>query len=72
MSLNYPIPIYDNRTVIGYATNISSAIRFIRKTINVHPQFRVNVWRRTGAMQDILNLPDGFVYCIEYNVINNK
>jgi hypothetical protein len=65
--MTHAIPIYENRTVIGYANNIASAVRFIRKTVNVHPLFRVNVWRRTDAMQDILNLPDGFVYSIEYH-----
>jgi len=64
------LPIFDSsngRTIIGYATGERSAVLAIRRMVNVPKNHRLAVWRRNRDMQDILDLPDGYVYSIYYS-----
>jgi len=61
------LPIFsdsDGRTIIGYAQGERSAGIAIRKLLSIPIGFNLRVWRRKDNMQDLLNLPDGFVYSI--------
>ena len=58
------IPIFDNREVIGHASTVKGAISVIKKMITIPRGFHLYVWRRSALMQEILDLPDGFVYSI--------
>ena len=61
------LPIFsssDGRTVIGHAEGERSASLAIRRLIDVPAGFKLHVWRRRDDMQDMLELPDGYVYSI--------
>jgi hypothetical protein len=61
------LPIFDSRdgrTIIGHAEGIRSASLAIRKLVTIPAGFTLYVWKRTDIMQDCLNLPEGYVYCI--------
>lgn len=60
------LPIFNNRELVGYASSIAGAKRVIAKTLDVSPVFTISVWRRSETMQDILQLPDGYVYSVSY------
>jgi hypothetical protein len=61
------LPIFsdsDGRTIIGYADGERSAGIAIRRLLSIPVGFNLRVWRRGSNMQDLLGLPDGFVYSI--------
>ena len=61
------LPIFsdsDGRTIIAYATGERSAGIALRRLLTIPMGFNLRVWRRRDDMQDLLNLPDGFVYSI--------
>jgi len=61
------LPIFsdrDGRTIIGYAEGERSAGIAIRRLLTIPSGFNLRVWRRRDDMQDMLDLPDGFVYSI--------
>jgi hypothetical protein len=61
------LPIFsdrDGRTIIGYAEGERSAGIAIRRLLTIPAGFKLRVWRRRDDMQDMLDLPDGFVYSI--------
>lgn len=60
------LPIWNNRELVGYASSVKSAERMLRKNLTIHPLMSLSVWRRPEYMQEILGLPDGFVYAISY------
>ena len=60
------LPIFNNRELIGYACSIVGAKRVITKAMDITRPFSVSVWRRSETMQDILQLPDGYVYSVSY------
>lgn len=63
--MKYPIfSPTDGRTVIGFANGIRSATMEIRKLISIPNGLVLHVWRRNSLMQEILNLNDGFCYCV--------
>jgi len=67
----YSLPIFsssDGRTVIGKAAGIRSATVAIRRLIDVPHGFTLHVWERSQYMQEILDLPRGFVYSVSYSV----
>jgi hypothetical protein len=67
--MKYPIfSSMDGRTVIGFASGIRSATVEIRKLIDIPSGFFLHIWRRNQFMQEILNLPDGFCYCVTNKV----
>lgn len=59
------LPIFDNRTIIGHAKSEAGAARALR-ALGIKPVrgFAVQVWRRSEFTQELLGLPDGFVYVI--------
>ena len=64
------LPIFsdrDGRTIIGFAEGERSAGIAIRKLLTIPSGFNLRVWRRRDDMQDLLDLPDGFVYSIYKN-----
>lgn len=64
------LPIFNNsngRDVIGHAKTIKQADLTLRKKFNVSQQMKLEVWRRSPFMQDLLELPDGFCYSISYS-----
>lgn len=64
------LPIFSNsngRDVIGQAKTVKHAERTLRKQLNVSPQMKLEVWRRSPFMQELLELPDGFCYSISYS-----
>jgi hypothetical protein len=60
------IPIYDNRAIVGYASSIKGAEKVLRSALTIHPKMSLSVWRRPQHLQEILELPDGFVYSVSY------
>lgn len=61
------LPIFDSRdgrTVIGYASGVRSAGVQIRRLVNIPAGFYLYVWQRDRDMQEMLDVPAGFVYSI--------
>lgn len=56
-------PIFDNRTIVGYASSIESAKRVIKKLIHVDARAKLHVFLRNT---EIIDLPAGFVYSISW------
>jgi len=63
---NLKTPIYNWRTVVGYARSEQQAARVVEKLLDVLPGFSVKVWRRPDYVCDICKLPAGFVYSIPH------
>ena len=55
-------PIFDHRTVIGYASNPKQAQKIIRKLLQTVPRG----WRITVKERDtsLIDLPSGYVYSV--------
>jgi hypothetical protein len=60
------LPIWNNRELVGYASSVAGAERLLKRMLTIHPMFELSVWRRPEHLQEILGLPDGFVYAISY------
>lgn len=60
------LPIWNNRELVGYASSVKSAERILRKMLTIHPMMTLTVWRRPEHLQEMLGLPDGYVYAISY------
>jgi hypothetical protein len=61
------LPIFsqsNGRTIIGYAATEHSARAQIKKLEHIQQGFSLSVWRRSKNMQEILQMPDGYVYSI--------
>lgn len=56
------LPIYDNRTVVGYASTKAQAEKTVRKLLQTIP----NGWKVTAKMRDttIVDLPAGWIYSV--------
>lgn len=55
-------PIYDNRTIVGYAKTPKQAVRVLNKLLQtVPPKWKITVKERDTS---IIDLPAGFVYSI--------
>jgi hypothetical protein len=59
-------PIYDWRTIVGYADNAAQAKRIVEKLLHVSPGFQVKVWKRPDYICEICKLPAGFVYSVPH------
>jgi hypothetical protein len=57
-------PIFDNRSIIGYASTITGAAKQIRKLIDIDKRAKLHVWIRDTS---IIDLPPGFVYSISWS-----
>lgn len=60
------LPIWNNRELVGHASSVKSAERILRKILAIHPIMSLSVWRRPEHLQEMLGLPDGFVYAVSY------
>jgi hypothetical protein len=60
------LPIFDYRRKVGDAKSINDAKRKLAKMLTIPKGFTLDVWRRPLHLQEILGLPDGFVYAISY------
>jgi len=59
------IPIFDHRTIVGYAKTEKQATRLLSKTLQtIPPGWEIDVRRRDNRIAKITGLPDGFVYCV--------
>ena len=58
------LPIWDGRVQIGEASSMEGARRAILKLISVPDGFHPKVWERSPVMQEILDLPPGYVFAI--------
>jgi hypothetical protein len=56
-------PIYDNRTLLGFARSLDHAKKIIRQTVHVNHRARLHVWDRDT---DLIDLPAGFVFAISW------
>lgn len=56
------IPIYDNRSIVGYAKTAKQAQRVVRNLLQHIPAS----WRITVCLRDvsIIDLPSGWVYSV--------
>ena len=61
------MPIWNNRELIGHASSIEGAKRVILAT-TAYPNsaFTLSVWERPKHLQEILDLPAGYVYAWRY------
>jgi hypothetical protein len=60
-------PIFNNREIIGSASTIEGAKRVILANVNYpNSAFSLHVWERPKHIQEILDLPAGFVYSWSY------
>lgn len=57
------MPIWNNREKVGEAATAQAARRKLRKILDIKPGFVLHVWQR---QTDIVNLPSGWVYSIEW------
>jgi hypothetical protein len=55
-------PIYDNRTIVGYASTTKQAEKIIRGLLQNIPKG----WKVTAKMRNtsIIDLPEGWVYSV--------
>ncbi len=61
-------PIFDNRQVIGTASSVEGARRVILSMHSIQNNaFTLQVWERPKHIQDMLDLPAGYVYAWSYN-----
>jgi hypothetical protein len=60
------MPIYDHRTVVGFARSLDHAAKVIRRTIHVDRRARLHVWKRNASLVD---LPPGFVFSIVWGPV---
>lgn len=61
------LPIFNNRQIIGYAKNEKQAEKIVRKLLSPIPRgFLLTVWKRPKHLQEILGMPEGFIYSIAY------
>ena len=59
-------PIFNYRTIVGYASNAEQAKRVIKKQLQAIPDnFDVIVEERSELMREMLNSPLGYVYSIK-------
>lgn len=63
---NQSLPIWNNRELVGHASTVKGAEKLLRSVLTVHPKMSLTVWRRPEHLQEILGLPDGFVYSVSY------
>ena len=56
-------PIFDHRTIIGYASTLKGAARQIKSIVHVDERAKLHVWQRDT---DIIDLPAGFIYAIAW------
>ena len=56
------IPVYDNRTIIGYASTKTQAEKTVKKLLQTIPKG----WKISVRMRDtsIIDLPAGWVYSV--------
>jgi len=56
------LPIFDHRTIIGYASNAGQAQRIVRGLLQTIP----TGWRITVRVRnvDLINLPAGWIYSV--------
>lgn len=59
-------PIFNHRTIVGYASNAEQAKRVIKKQLQAIPDnFDVIVKERSELMCDMLKSPPGYIYSIK-------
>ena len=56
-------PIFDHRTIIGYAATLAGAAKVIHRIIDVDKRAKLHVWQRDTS---IIDLPAGFVFAISW------
>jgi hypothetical protein len=59
-------PIYNWRTVVGYASTAKQAVRIVSKQIDIIEGFTVTAWLRSDDMCEIAKLPKGWVYSVPH------
>ena len=61
------LPIWNNRECLGHASSIDGARRVILSS-HSYPNnaFTLAVWERSKHIQEILDLPAGYVYAWKY------
>lgn len=60
------IPVMDHRTPIGHARTPKGAERIIRRTVDIPPRARLQVWQRPAHLCDILGMPPAWVYSVSW------
>lgn len=59
-------PIFNHRTIIGYASNAKQARQIIKKQLQAIPDnFDVIVKERSELMCEMLNSPPGYIYSVK-------
>ena len=56
-------PIFDHRTVVGYASTLKGAAQKIKSIVHVDKRAKMHVWQRDTS---IIDLPAGFVFAISW------
>ena len=56
-------PIFDNRTLVGFARSKAHAEKVIRHTVQVDRRARLHIWDRNT---DLIDLPAGYVFAISW------
>ena len=61
------LPIWNNRELVGYASSIAAAKKLLKSRLSIPKRFSLFVCERPDYMQEILELPAGYVYSISYS-----
>ena len=62
------LPIWNNRELVGHASSVEGAKRVILGQQNYpNAVMTLSVWERPKYMQDLLDLPAGYVYAWHYH-----
>ena len=60
------LPVFAYREVIGHASSKAQAIRVIRNSQTIHPKAKLHCNLRSPIMQDLLQLPAGYVFSVSF------
>ena len=60
------LPIWNHRTQVGQAATAAAAKRAIRKSLGLHPDANLRVWRRLDVVAETQGLPHGWVYSVSF------
>lgn len=64
-----PLPVFGgigNREIIGFASSVAQATSLIKRHIDIAKGFTLAVWRRDAFIQELLEVPDGYVFSVSY------
>jgi len=61
------LPVWNNRELVGHASSINAARRLILSQQSIpNAVMSLAVWERPKHIQDLLDLPAGYVYAWHY------